>query len=161
MENLQEIKKIELEEDSLKDLDTTRKWSMFMAILGFIALGLMLILGIVAALFLSVFNTETIADAASWGYIPAAIILVFSVLYFFPLLYLYRFSNHAGIAVRTIDKSQMQKAIRYLRKYYVYMGTLLIIVLVLYFVAFFVSGASLSFLTDMGTGSGLNLPVSQ
>lgn len=152
MENQQELKKIELEEDSLRDLDKTRKWAMFMAILGFIALGLMLILGIVAALFLSVFNTQTLPDAASWGFIPAAIILVFSVIYFFPLLYLYRFSKHTGIAVRTIDKSQMQKAIRYLRKYYVYMGILLIIVLVVYFVVFIISGASLAFLKDMGTG---------
>lgn len=151
MENLEELKKMELEEDSLRDLDTTRKWSMFMAILGFIALGLMLILGIVAALFLSVFKTETIPNAASWGFLPVAIFLVFSVIYFFPLLYLYRFSKHTGIAVRTIDKSHMQQAIRYLRKFYVYMGILLIIVLVVYFVAFIVSGASLAFLKDMGT----------
>jgi len=152
MDDLKELKKIELEEDSLRHIDTMRKWSMFIAILGFIALGLMMILGIVAALFLSVFKTETIADAASWGFIPAAIILVFSVICFFPLLYLYRFSNHAGIAVRTIDKSHMQEAIRYLRKYYVYIGILLIIVLVVYFVAFIVSGASLAFLKEMGTG---------
>jgi uncharacterized membrane protein YhaH (DUF805 family) len=152
MENTPGKKLIELEEDSLKDLETTRKWAMFIAILGFIALGLMVIIGIIAALFLSVFNTETIADAASWGFIPAAIILVFCVIYFFPILYLYRFSKHAGVAVRDTDKNQMQKAIRYLRKYFVYMGILLIIVLVIYFVAFIVSGASLAFLKDMGTG---------
>lgn len=152
MENTPELKKIELEEDSLKDLDTTRKWSMFIAILGFIGLGLMLIIGIVAALFLSVFNGGSIPDAVSWGFLPGAILLVFSVIYFFPILYLYRFSKHTGIAVRTIDKSQMQKAIRYLRKFYVYMGILMIIILVAYFVVFIVSGASLAFLKDMGTG---------
>ena len=151
MENTPEFKKIELEEDSLRDLDTTRKWSMFMAILGFIGLGLMLIIGIAAALFLSVFNGGSFPDAASLGFLPGAIILVFSVIYFFPLLYLYRFSKHTGIAVRTIDKSQMQKAIRYLKKYYVYVGILLIIVLVVYFVVFIISGASLAFLKDMGT----------
>jgi len=152
MENQQELKKIELEEDSLRDLDITRKWSMFMAILGFIGLGLMLIIGIVAALFLSVFNAGSIQDAPSLGFLPGAILMVLSVVYFFPLLYLYRFSKHTGIAVRDTDKSQMQKAIRYLKKYYVYVGILLIIVLVVYFVVFIISGASLAFLKDMGTG---------
>jgi hypothetical protein len=151
MDDIKELKKIELEEDSLRDIDTTRKWSMFMAILGFIALGLMLIIGIIAALFLSVFNGGSIPGTSSWGFLPGAIMIVLFVIYFFPILYLYRFSNHAGIAVRTIDKSHMQKAILYLRKYYVYMGILLIIVLVVYFVAFIVSGASLAFLKDMGT----------
>ena len=152
MENQQEFKKIELEEDSLRDLDKTRKWAMFIAILGFIGLGLMLIIGIGTAIFLSVFKSETIPDAASWGFLPGAIMIVFCVIYFFPILYLYRFSKHTGIAVSTIDKSQMQQAIRYLRKFYVYMGILLIIMLVVYFVAFIVSGASLAFLKDMGTG---------
>jgi len=151
MENQQELKKIELEEDSLKDLDTTRKWAMFLAILGFIAIGLMAIIGIIAALFLSVFNGGSIPGAESWGFLPGAILIVFCIIYFFPILYLYRFSKHSGIAVRTIDKSQMQKSIRYLKKYFVYVGILLIIVLVVYFVVFIISGASLAFLKDMGT----------
>jgi MFS family permease len=152
MDDTKELKKIELEEDSLRDIDTTRKWAMVIAIFGFIAIGLMLILGIVTGLFLSVFNGGSIAGAARWGFLPGAIMIVFCIIYFFPILYLYRFSKHAGIAVRNTDKNLMQKAIRYLRKYFVYIGILLIIVLVVYFVAFIVSGASLAFLKDMGTG---------
>ena len=56
MDNIQEITKIEIEQDTLKDLDTTRKWTMFLAILGFIGIGVFLIVGIFAGIFFSVFN---------------------------------------------------------------------------------------------------------
>jgi hypothetical protein len=152
MENIPEIRKIELENDTLNDLNITRKWSLFMTILGFIALGLILIIGLIATLFLSVFKTGTIPNAVNWGFLPAAIILVLSVVYFFPLFYLYRFSIQMGHAVRNLDNSEIKKAFKNLKRYYVYIGILLIVLLVIYFVAFFAAGASLAFLKDLGTG---------
>lgn len=53
MENSQENRKIEIEQETLNDLNVTRKWSMFMAILGFIFLGLLLIIGLLAGTFFS------------------------------------------------------------------------------------------------------------
>jgi hypothetical protein len=151
MENIPGIRKIELEEEALKDLDKTRKWSMFLAILGFIFAGIMLIGGLIASLFLSVFKTEH----ALFGVTELLVIvgiLVFILIYFFPMLYLFRFSKHTSNAVRTLDKQEMQNAIKYLRKYYVYIGILTIIVLAIYFIAIIAAGASMAFLKDLGTG---------
>jgi fatty acid desaturase len=152
MDGLQELKKIELEEDTLKDLDTTRKWSMFIAILGFIAVGLMLLIGLIAGVFLSVFKTQDLNLGAGETILIFGILLVFGVIYFFPILYLYRFSKYAGHAVRTRDNVYMKKAFRCLRKYFVYIGILAIVVLAFYLIAIIASGASLAFLKDLGTG---------
>lgn len=152
MDDLKELKKIELEEDTLKDLDTTRKWSMFIAILGFIAIGIMLLIGLIAGVFLSVTKTQEINLGAGESILIFGLLLLFGVIYFFPIMYLYRFSKHAGNAVRALDKEQMQKAFRYLRKYYVFIGITIIIVLVIYVIALIASGASLALLKDLGTG---------
>ncbi|MCX6333881.1 MAG: hypothetical protein NT092_06195 [Bacteroidia bacterium] len=151
MENTPEIRKIEIEEDTLKDLDITRKWSMFMAIIGFIATGIMVIVGLVAGVFLSVFKAQN-APLGITESILLIFIIILAAIYFLPILYLYRFSKHMGNAIRTLDKTLMQKAFKYLKRYYVYMGILIIIILAFYFVAFIASGASLAFLKDIGTG---------
>jgi hypothetical protein len=152
MENLTEIKKIELEEATLRDIDTTRKWSMFIAILGFIAIGLVIIIGLIAGVFLSAFNSGDAQLGSAEMILIFVLLLLMMAIYFFPLLYLYRFSKHAGNAVRTMDKDLMAEAFRYLRKYYVFIGILTIVVLAFYVIALIVSGASLAFLKDLGTG---------
>jgi hypothetical protein len=124
---------------------------MFLAILGFIAMGLMVIIGLIAGVFLSAFNTDMVPLGIPETLI-VVIILVFVAIYFFPVFYLYRFSKHAGEAVRNVDKDHMQKAFRYLRKYYVFIGILTIAVLAFYLIAIIASGASLAFLKDMGSG---------
>ncbi len=150
MEDNQEIRKIEIGQDTLKDLDTTRKWSMFLAILGFIGIGLVLITGITAGAFLTLFKS---GDSAVIG-VPELLVilgvLVFAVIYFFPVLYLFRFSKFTSNAVRTLDKTELQKAFRNLRRYYVYIGVMIIVVLALYVVVFIAAGASVAFLKDLG-----------
>jgi t-SNARE complex subunit (syntaxin) len=137
MESTTEIRKLEIEEDSIKYLDATRKWTMFLAILGFIGIGIMLIIGIVAGLFLSVFKTESSLSTLE-------------VIYFFPMLFLFRFSKHTSNAVKTLDKQELRKAFKNLRAYFVYLGILILVVLVAYVVIFAVAGASVAFLKDLG-----------
>ncbi len=149
MEDNQEIRKIEIEQDTLKDLDTTRKWSMFLAILGFVGIGLILIIGLFTGTFLTVFKSGN-SGLGITEMMVLLVVLVFSVIYFFPVLYLFRFSKHTSNAVRNLDKLELHKAFNNLRKYYVYIGILIIVFLVLYVVAFIAAGASVSFLKDLG-----------
>jgi amino acid permease len=149
METTTEIRKIEIEQDTLKDLDTTRKWTMFLAILGFIVIGIMLIGGIIAGLFLSVFKTSTTLSGLE-GILVFVLILVMTAIYFFPVLYLFRFSKHTSNAVKTLDKLELHKAFKNLKSYYVYVGILVIVVLVLYIGIFIAAGASVAFLKDLG-----------
>lgn len=150
MENATEIRKIEIEQDTLRDLDTTRKWSMFMAILGFIGIGIILVLGLFAGVFLSVFKGGNAELGITESLLVFLLIILISAIYFFPVLYLFRFSKHTSNAVRTLEKAELHKAIKNLRRYFVYLGVLIIIVLVIYVIAFIVAGASVSFLKNMG-----------
>jgi MFS family permease len=149
MESTTEIRKLEIEEDSIKYLDATRKWTMFLAILGFIGIGIMLIIGIVAGLFLSVFKTESSLSTLE-GSLVFILILAVTVIYFFPMLFLFRFSKHTSNAVKTLDKQELRKAFKNLRAYFVYLGILILVVLVAYVVIFAVAGASVAFLKDLG-----------
>jgi hypothetical protein len=150
MESATEIRKIEIEQDSLNYLNTTRKWTMFLAILGFIFLGLLLIGGLFAGFFLSAFKTAAIPMGGFPEWIIFVIILICAVLYFFPIYYLFRFSKHTANAVHTLDKEELKKAFKNLKSYYVYIGIFTIIILALYFIAFVGAGASMAFLKNLG-----------
>jgi len=149
MDTSTEIRKIEIEQESLNYLNTTRKWAMFFAIIGFIFLGLILIAGLVAGTFLSVFKSPEMG-----GGIPQILVFVFVIImalvYFFPILFLFRFSKHTANAVQTLSKEELKKALRNLKSYFVYIGILLIIVLVIYFIVLVVAGTSMAFLKGMG-----------
>jgi amino acid transporter len=142
MENLQENRKIEIEQETLNDLNTTRKWSMFMAILGFIFLGLMLIVGLLAGTFLSALSPG--GGMKVGGVFSFIMFLIIAVIYFFPVLYLFRFSRHTGNAVASLDKTELHKAFRNLKSYFVYIGILIIIILSLYLISLIFLGSSLS-----------------
>lgn len=161
MENIQENKKIEIGQESLGYLNTTRKWTMFFAILGFIFLGLLLIVGLLAGSFLSAFSSKMSGISGMEGMegVKAAggftsilmfiVILICAVIYFFPLLYLLRFSKHTAKAVATFDQNELMLALKNMKSYWVYLGILVIIMLVIYLIVFLVAGASLAFLSGL------------
>ncbi|MBW6500370.1 MAG: hypothetical protein K0B05_03155 [Bacteroidales bacterium] len=145
MENNAEKRIIEIDQDTLKDLNATRKWTMFLAIIGFILVGFMLIAGLAAGTFLSVFKTEEV----NLGIPESLVILLFLVIaaiYFFPVFFLFRFSRHTSRGVSKLDSAEIHKAFKNLRTYFTYIGILAIIVIVIYLAALVFAGTSMSFL---------------
>lgn len=143
MENLNEPRKIEIEQATLKHLNIIRKWAMFFAILGFIFVGLIIIAGVTAGTFLSLFNSGQM-NTGFPEWIVIAILVCVALLYFFPVLFLFRFSKHTAIAIQTLSKDELREAIRYLRACFVYMGIMTIVVLCIYITAIVVTGASVA-----------------
>ena len=76
---------------------------MFLAILGFIFLGLFVIIGVATGTFLSAFSS----GAKGIG-VPGALIIILSIIlgvaYFLPVYFLFQFSKHMTNAVNSIDK---------------------------------------------------------
>jgi MFS family permease len=149
METSLENRKIEIGQETMNKLNTTRKWTMFLAIIGFIFLGLFIVIGVIAGTFLSAFNSGK-ADLGIPESLMFVIFLVLAVIYFFPVLFLFRFSKHTAHAVQTLDKQELHKAFRNLKSYFVYIGVLIIIVLLFYVVALIVTGTSMAFLKGLG-----------
>jgi hypothetical protein len=148
METSPEIRKLEIDEKTLKYLNTTRKWAMFLAIIGFIVLGLIVVIGLIAGTFLTVFNLSEkgLGVPESLMFIP---ILLLVMIYFFPVLFLFRFSKQTGHAIHNLDKEELNKAIRSLKSYFAYIGALIIVVLLCYIAMLIFSGTSTSFLKGM------------
>jgi len=148
MEAPLESRKIEIEQETLNHLNTTRKWAMFLAISGFIFLGLIIIIGLIAGTFLSAFSSgeKGLGIPESLMFVP---VLFIAVIYFFPVLFLFRFSKHASHAVHKLDKLELHKAIKNLKFYFVYIGVLIILVFSLYVAILIVAGSSLAFLKGL------------
>lgn len=141
-------KSIEIGQESLNHLNTIRKWSMFMAIMGFIFLGIIMLVGVIAGVFFSAFDSNLNSTVLSDFLVGVFIILV-GVVYFSPLLFLFRFSKHTAKAVNTLDKEELYKAIKNLKSYFVFTGILIIIILAVYAVALVMAGTSMAFLNGL------------
>jgi hypothetical protein len=144
-----ENRKIEIEHETLKNLNITRKWTMFLAIVCFIFLGLFIVIGVIAGTFLSAFNSGNTGLGIPES-LMFIIFLVLIVICFFPILFLFRFSKHTAKAVQTINKEELHKAFKNLKSYFVYFGILMILVLSIYVVVLIVKGTSMAFLKGLG-----------
>lgn len=137
--------KLELEKEAMVHLSVARKWSMFLARLGFIFLILLIILGAATGAFLTIFST----GAEGIGLPGAALIvllLILGIFYVLPVFYLWYFSRNMERALKTLDKGYLQKAFRDLRYYFVYLGVLAIVTITMYIVIIGVGGALMAFL---------------
>jgi hypothetical protein len=145
MDSEPEIKKIEISQETVKNLNTLRKWTMFLSVLGFIFFGLIITLGLLTGTFLTAFSNSDKTTG-----IPDAILVAafagFAMINFFPILFLFRFSKHISNAVSTLNSREMHIAIKYLKRFFVYIGIILIAVIALYVASIILEGTSIAFL---------------
>jgi hypothetical protein len=131
MDSDPEVKKIEIGQETLKNLNTLRKWTWFLSVSGFIFLGLIITLGLIAGTFLTAFNAS---DKTSG--VPDIVILaaftVFALINLFPILFLFRFSKHMSHAISTLEKKEFHVAVKYLKRFFIYIGILLILIILSY-----------------------------
>ena len=118
-----------LDKKSLTYLTETRKWTMFLAILGFIFIGLLaiivLIVGLVGAGFGGLMGGSEIL-------IILLVYIVIGVLYFFPIYYLLKFSVNMKKAIEQAEQKDLTVAFEYLKSHYKFIGILTIAILGLY-----------------------------
>ena len=125
MDSNPEQRKIEIGQETLKHLNTLRKWTMFLAVSGFIFLGLIIVLGLITGTFLTAFNHSDKTPGLPDTLVLAGFIAL-ALLIFFPVFFLFRFSKHTSNALTTLDRKEMHKAIKYLKRFFIYIGILLI-----------------------------------
>jgi hypothetical protein len=148
METPLENRKIEIEQETLNHLNTTRKWAMFLAIIGFIFLGLILIIGLLAGTFLTAFSSGGKGSGIPESLMFISVLLI-AIVYFFPVLFLFRFSKHTSHAIHNLDKLELNKAIKNLKFYFAYLGVLIILIFLFYIVVLIIAGSSMAFLKGL------------
>ncbi len=129
--------KIELTIDSLHSLDTTRRWAGFLAILGFIFIALLILVGFGMVFMFSAFDNGMLGSGMKYGMMIYFIIL--GTIFFFPILYLFRFSNWTKKALKNKSSLDLSVALLNLKSHYKFYGIFTIVVLALYLLAIIVA----------------------
>jgi hypothetical protein len=140
LENFVEIKnqKIELEGVTLLHMNEIRKWTQFMSILGFVVVGLLLLVGVIFLIASFTRPSMQIDEfGISLGPWMGICYLLLALVYFFPVFYMFRFSKFAKQSLLQISSVQssnelMANAISYLKKHFRYVGIFTIVLLVIY-----------------------------
>ncbi len=130
-------------------LQETAKWAKFLSIVGFVMLGFLVIMALFISVFMGAMMSE-MPEAGPFGAMGGGLIGVFYILialiYFFPILYLYRFATKMKTALNNNDQSYLSASFKNLKSCYKFMGIFMIIVL-----GFYALGIVFAFL--MGAGS--------
>ena len=130
-------------------LKETAKWTKFLAILGFVGIGLM-VLGSLVMLF-APSSLMSNGDFPFGGKIFMMLLyLAFAVLYYFPISYLYQFSENTKKAIENNDNNAIRDAFEFLKSHYKFMGILTIILLSFYAIMIFIA------LIGAGTAAMMN-----
>ncbi|MCX6243346.1 MAG: hypothetical protein NTU98_01460 [Bacteroidetes bacterium] len=131
--------RIELQGATLLHLNEIRKWTNFLSILGFIAFGLLILVGIIMLFAFSVASSYAFSPyAAVMGPWMGIIYIIFSAIYFFPIYYLFRFSTLTKQSLLQINlgggnsNALMAQAIDYLKRHFRFVGIFTIVVLSMY-----------------------------
>jgi hypothetical protein len=120
---------------SAKDfLKEAAKWAYFLSILGFVGMGILVLL----ALFMStVFSSlgsmpNGIGVLGGMGWMISAFYIAMAAVYFFPIYYLNKFASHAKLALRDNDSESLTASFEYLKSHYKFFGILALVFLVFY-----------------------------
>lgn len=113
-----------LELDYVRDmLGTTAKWAKFMAIIGFIATGFMVLVGLIMMVVGNSLPTQDVGLMKMIsGTFLGAIYLAVAAFYFFPSRYLYQYSDKLTLATHTKDETQLVLALDKNKSYFKFIG---------------------------------------
>lgn len=117
-------------------LAKTRKWTKFFAIIGFVGIGLMLILSIFMGTLLSSLPQPAFGATPFPSFMFTIIYLLMAAIYFAPVMYLYKHSKHSDLALKTNSDVELTNSFKYLYKHYQYVGIVSVIILSLYALVF-------------------------
>jgi uncharacterized membrane protein YjgN (DUF898 family) len=134
MENEKSIFNLELDAIAKNHLTDTVKWARFLAILGFIGLGLILITSIFVSINSANRNPDYIDDTAyKSGQVAGSmfVALLIIAIYFFPFYFLWKFANKMKVALLTDDSASLNEALKNLKATFRYVGVLTIIFIAL------------------------------
>jgi hypothetical protein len=112
------------------------RWARFIGIIGFIGIGLMVILGFYMGAAMNSLSRPEFGEVSPMGGMSGGIFtfvyLLMAALYFFPVYYLYKSAIGLRDGIRNGDISSLEEGFRNLKSHYKFIGILLIIVLSIY-----------------------------
>lgn len=127
--DIQEDKKLQFDEQAIKELKEIRKWANMLSVCGFIFIGLIVIFG--SGYFIYIMMNFDAPEIASLRVAP---LFLLGSVYFFPVYSLFKFSVYSKRALVEFDNHNLNISLRYLKRHYRYMGILLILIFFFYLI---------------------------
>jgi hypothetical protein len=121
---------LEVTENSKFYLKTAASWSKFLAIMGFIGIGFM-VLGAITLIPMSAWQTPY----SAYSSLPVSfsalgiVYLVMAIIMFFPTLYLFRFSQQTVNALELNNALELEEGFKNIKRYWKFKGILVIVYL--------------------------------
>lgn len=112
-------------------------WTYFLSIIGFVGIGLLLVVGLIISFAMGGMNpyAELGMDMAYFG----LVYIVLAVVYFFPVLYLFNFSRKVKSAINSKNNDTLIDAFSNLKSHYKFVGILSIAIIGLYVLIFVIA----------------------
>ena len=129
---------IELNNNAVEALRESAKWSMFLAIMGFIGIGFM----VVAALFIGsamamIPDNPSNPVSAIKGYL-SFIYIILAALYFPTVYYLYKYASDMKTSLQARNSQSVSEALVSLKSHHKYLGISIISLIALYIIGIIV-----------------------
>lgn len=134
MENLETSQLSEqsfTDDNEIRDyLLETAKWGRFLAIVGYVGIVLIVIIAIVMMTGFSALGSISDTDVPMW--ILGGVYLIMALIYYFPVSYLFRFSDRMKYGLQVKDKQAITTGFMNLKSLYKFFGIFTIVMLSLY-----------------------------
>jgi hypothetical protein len=108
----------------------TAKWCKFLAIVGYVGMGLLVLLGIFFMVGLSIFSS--ISQLGFPMGIFGFIYIIIALIYYFPISYMHKFSIKLSSGLKSGDQQSVNSGFENLKSLFKFMGILTIVVLSMY-----------------------------
>ncbi|MBC7826964.1 MAG: hypothetical protein H7122_04405 [Chitinophagaceae bacterium] len=139
---------LQIDHQSISQLNEAAKWGKFLAIMGFIFCGLFVVIALFAGTFMASMmsgfggsEAAGVGAAMGGGIITFAYILI-ALIYFFPCLYLFNFSTKMQAALRSNQQDTLNTSFRNLKSCFKFLGILMIIGLCFWVLAIIIAVAA-------------------
>ena len=127
---------MKLNESAIAFLRESAKWSMFLAIIGFIGIAFMVVAGIFMGTIMSAIPAMGGGMSSSpFAMMPglmAGFYIVIAILYFFPIYYLFKYAQNTKVALQSANSDLLADALGYLKSHHKFLGIMMIIIISLY-----------------------------
>ena len=124
---------LSLTSQSVEYIRIMAKWGTFLSIVGFVFIGLMIIIALFAGTLFSTMASEVPGfEVSGIGGLITVLYLLIAALYLYPTLKLYQFSSRAKSAIASKSTQQLTESLGNLKSVFSFMGILMAIVLGFY-----------------------------
>jgi hypothetical protein len=139
---------LNLDQTGRSHLAEAARWAKFLSIIGFIVCGLIVLIGVFFGSFFNMFTSgyrnspydDFGSSAASGlGAMVAVFYIVLALIYFFPVLFLFRFATKMKTALASNEQEVLNASFQNLKASFRFVGILTIILLAFWILAIVVS----------------------